>query len=246
MVGTFEAADWHDYAMKYRQPHEVIEPSEKEIETVRGALEVLADAGILSKAEYDQAKMLAFRDAVRETFEIPWTAITPRMQRLLYAINAIAQPKTMVAVGIFCGFTFISNAGAAIGPGSVYRARRLVGIEIDEEEARRARRNVSRIDADGTAEILATDGLPWLREFTDVIDLLYLDANGADKGKAIYLDMLKAAEHSLRPGSVVVAHNSVNHSRPLAEYLEYVRSGGGYRESINVFIDQEGIEVSLR
>ena len=92
--------------------------------------------------EYDHARMLAHRQAVRDLFDIPWTAITPRMQRLIYAINAIVQPENMIAAGVFCGNTFISNAGAAVGPGACYTAKQLIGVEIRPEEAERAERNV--------------------------------------------------------------------------------------------------------
>ena len=43
--------------------------------------------------------------------------------------------------GVFCGNTFISNAGAAVGPGACYQARSLVGVEIKPAEAERARVN---------------------------------------------------------------------------------------------------------
>jgi predicted O-methyltransferase YrrM len=191
--------------------------------------------------------MRAHREAVRAKFDIPWTAITPRLQRALYAINAISRPRTMVAVGIFCGNTFISNAGAAVGPGACYRAERLVGIEIRTEEADRARRNVSAIDPDGQAEILGIDGLPWLREYRGTIDLLYLDADGTGgRGKSIYLDMVQAALPALRPGSLVLAHNSVNVHERLKDYLAYVRDPGHFRESVNVILDDQGLEVSVR
>ena len=190
--------------------------------------------------------MKAHRAAVRENFDIPWTAITPRMQRLLYAVNAIAQPAVMVAVGVFCGNTFISNAGAAVGPGAYYQAERLVGLEIRPKEAERARRNVSAIDREGLAEVVSADGELWLRGYCGPIDLLYLDADGPPgRGKSIYLDMLEAAWPALHAGSIVLAHNSVNSARELADYLDYVRDPARFRESVNVVVDDQGLEVSL-
>jgi predicted O-methyltransferase YrrM len=169
------------------------------------------------------------------------------MQRLLYAINAIAQPQVMVAVGIFCGNTFISNAGAAIGPGTCYQAQRTVGLEIQAKEADRARRNVLAIDPDRLAEIIAADGIPWLRDVTEPIDLLYLDADGpSGSGKSIYLHMLQAALHALRPGSLVLAHNSVNAARTMHDYLAYVRDPANFRSSANMVVDDQGLEVSVR
>ena len=245
MSATFEADDWRTYKMDFRNPHREIEPLEREISVVDKALATLVNAGVLSNAKYDKTKFLAHREAVKKNFEIPWTAITPRVQRLLYAINATAKPKVMVAVGIFCGNTFISNAGAGAGPGACYKARRLVGIEIKPDEAARARRNVATIDGKGLAEIVAADGIPWLKECKDTIDLLYLDADGAGgRGKSIYLDLLDVARHVLQKGSLVLAHNSVNSAKDLADYLAYVRNPSNCRESVNIILDDQGVEVT--
>lgn len=245
MARTFQAKDALEYKMKWKDPHRELEAAEREIKTVNDALDALVEARILPHSDYDFEKMLAHRRAVAENFEIPWTAITPRMQRFLFALNAIAQPGTVVAVGIFCGNTFISNAGAAAGPGRCYDAQRLVGIEIDEKEADRARRNVSKIDPEGRCEIIAADGIPWLHDFDGTIDLLYLDADGPPgKGKGIYLDLLEAGLHALRPGSLVLAHNSHNSAESLKEYLAFVREPSNFRESVNVVIDDQGLEVS--
>jgi predicted O-methyltransferase YrrM len=258
----FQAHDWRRHVMNWHDPHRSLEPLDVEIQTIDRALAALVQAGVLPHTRYDGAKMLAHRAAVHERFDIPWTAITPRMQRLLYAINAIVQPKVMVAVGIFCGNTFISNAGAAIGPGASYHAEHLVGLEIRAGEADRARRNVAAlVDGHGSeivgdrvltgygtlVEIVAADGILWLHETKNPIDLLYLDADGPrGKGKSIYLDLLQAAEHTLRPRSLVLAHNSVNDARGLADYLQYVRDPAHFRESVNMVVDDQGLEVSMR
>ncbi|MDP6039913.1 MAG: hypothetical protein QGG64_15275, partial [Candidatus Latescibacteria bacterium] len=206
MSCVYEAEDWKAYQQKmdYKNPHQQLELLEAEIEIVDTALDVLVTAGILAHRDYDGARFLEYRAAVRDRYEIPWTAITPRMQRLIYAVNVIAQPQVMVAVGIFCGNTFSINAGAAIGPGACYRAERLVGLEIRPEEADRARRNVATIDPEGQAEILGEDGIAWVQNYEGTIDLLYLDADGPmGKGKSIYLDLVQAADRALRPGSLV-------------------------------------------
>lgn len=246
MSQQFEVDGWRQHVMNWHDPHRQIEPPEREVQVVDGALAALVGAGILPHAHYDGAKFLAHRATVRDKFDIPWTAITPRMQRLMYAINAIAQPEVMVAVGIFCGNTFISNAGAAVGPGAVYEARQLVGLEINPQEAMRARRNVATLDPEGRASILDEDGIPWLRDFGGTIDLLYLDADGAGgRGKSIYLDLLEAGLHALRPSSLVLAHNSVNSARELSDYLATVRDPARFRASMNMVVDDQGLEVSL-
>jgi len=247
MARRFEAEGLEDYRMVFREPHRELEPLQDEIAVVGAALKALVEAGVLPHDDYDASKFLALRAAVRERFDIPWTGITPRMQRLLYAISVISRPATMVGVGVFCGNTFISNAGAAIGPGASYKAERLVGIEIKPDEAARARANVARVDPGGKAEIVAADGVEWLAGFDGPIDLLYLDADGAGgRGKAVYLDIVEASLGALRPGTLVLAHNSVNSADRLVEYLKYVRDDANFRESVNVVIDDQGLEVSIR
>jgi predicted O-methyltransferase YrrM len=247
MYKRYEAKEWKHYTMDWHDPHRQIEPLDQEIEVIDEALNVLVQEGVLAHARYDAAKMLAHRAAVREHFDIPWTAVSPRMQRLLYAINAIAQPRVMVAVGVFCGFTYISNAGAGVGPGACYEPEHLVGIEIRPNEADRARRNVATIDrtGDGVAEIVAADGIAWLRDTKETVDLLYLDADGpAGKGKSIYLDLVQSALHALRLGSLVLAHNSVNAADSMADYLDYVRDRANFTASVNMVVDDQGLEVS--
>jgi len=243
----YRSDDWDEYRMDYRRPFRPLEPMESEMAVVDGALRALVDAGILPHARYDREKMLAHRRAVEQLFEIPWTAITPRMQRLLYAINAIARPRVMIAAGVFCGNTFISNAGAAVGPGACYEAEQLIGIEIVPEEAERAERNVRRIDRTGVARVVAADAVEFVADFDRPIHLLYLDADGAGgRGKGVYLDILEAAYDRMPPGAIVLAHNSVNLAGHLRHYLAFVRDPARFKESVNVVFDTEGLEVSAK
>jgi predicted O-methyltransferase YrrM len=247
VVRIYLSKDWDTYRMQHSDPHCVLEPLEVEITVVDEALRALKEADVLVHTSYDHSKMLAHRQAVRELFEIPWTAITPRMQRLLYAVNAILRPQNMIAAGVFCGNTFISNAGAAVGPGACYTARDLIGVEIKPEEADKAERNVRRIDPTGVARVVAADAVDVVRQFPHAINLLYLDADGSGgRGKGVYLDILEAGYDRLRSGSVVLAHNSVNAFAQLGPYLDFVRDAAHFRSSVNVVIDSEGLEVSVR
>jgi predicted O-methyltransferase YrrM len=247
LARVFESADWHTYKMDYRNPHAILEPAKREIAAVDAALAALVEEGLLPHTRYDREKFLAHRAAVRDLFEIPWTGITPRMQRLLYAINAIARPANLIAAGVFCGNTFISNAGAAVGPGACYTAQHLVGVEIKPQEAERAERNVRRIDSTGVARILAADAIDVVRDFAEPIHLLYLDADGdRGRGKGIYLEILQAAWDRLPAGAVVLAHNSVNCAERMKHYLAFVRDPANMRASVNVIFDGEGLEVSAR
>jgi hypothetical protein len=160
LARIYEAPGWQEYEIVYSDPHKPLESLDREIEIIDAALAELVDAGILPHADYDKEKLLAHRAGVEDNFEIPWTAITHRMQRLIYAINAIAQPGT------------------------------------------------------------------------------------GGRGKSIYLDMFEAARHALRPGSLLLAHNSVNSADQMGDYLNTVRNPDIFSASVNMFVDGEGLEVS--
>lgn len=247
MVRTYRTDDWESYRMDYSHPHRQLEPLARERAVVEGALAMLHEVGVLPHTRYDEGRLLAHRRAVRELFEIPWTAITPRQQRLIYAINAILQPQNMIAAGVFCGNTFISNAGAGVGPGAVYQARNLIGVEIVPEEAARAERNVRRIDPTGVARVVAADAVELVRAFREPIHLLYLDADGDERtGKGVYLAILEAGYDRMPSGSVVLAHNSVNCADRLSHYLAFVRDPAHFQASVNVIMDIEGLEASVK
>ena len=247
MGHTYRSADWDRYRMDYHDPYRVLEPPEQEQAVVDAALAALHEAGLIPHTHYDGDKLLAHRQAVSDLFDVPWTAITPRMQRLLYALNAITQPATMIAAGVFCGYTFVSNAGAAVGPGACYTAQHLLGLEIKPDEADRAERNVRRIDPTGVARVVTADAVDFVASFPDPIDLLYLDADGAGgRGKGVYLDILEPVYATMPPGSLVLAHNSVNAAERLEHYLAFVRDTDHFHASVNVVFDREGLEVSVR
>lgn len=247
VASEFRALDWDAYQMATREPFVEIESLADEIAVVDQALAALVEAGIVPHAEYDRERFAAHRAAVRAAFEIPWTAITPRQERLIWALNAIRRPARMVAAGVFCGFTFICNAGAAVGPGAVYVAEDLVGVEIKPEEADRAERNVQLLDGTGVARVIAEDAVEVVATYPGAIDLLYLDANGdRGRGKGIYLEILEAAYDRLAPGALVLAHNSVNSAEKLGDYLRFVRDPARMAASVNVVLDPEGLEVSAR
>jgi len=97
------------------------------------------------------------------------------------------------------------------------------------------------------APSLAEDAVDTVASFQRPIHLLYLDADGTpEKGKGVYLDILRAAMDRIPPGGVVLAHNSVNAAGRLRHYLDFVRDPANMTASVNVIFDIEGLEVSLR
>ena len=64
MARTVTISDAHLYRMDMGRPHEQLEPLDHEINVVDAALQALVEEGILPHKNYDQAKLLAHRQAV--------------------------------------------------------------------------------------------------------------------------------------------------------------------------------------
>ena len=230
------------------------ETEAEETAKVAYALGELECLGFLDGHDYNPAAFGRLRAAVREHFEIPWTSITPPMERLLYAMPAIQRPRVVVAIGIFCGNTLVWNVGAAAGPGACYVADRLLGVEVKQESVDMARKNLAAIGADAV-DIRCEDGHDTLAALDTPIDLLYLDATAgkdepdpARRGKAIYASLLEAAYDHLADGALVVAHDTIPDWFPkqAQHYLDAVRDPHRFRFSAEVRIDEQGIEVTRK
>ncbi|MEM6359402.1 MAG: hypothetical protein AAF731_04885 [Bacteroidota bacterium] len=233
----------------------IFESEEEEILEIDKALQTLVTTKIISNSTYDLKKYTDFLEAVKHSFHIPWTGISPRMRRLIYSINAIHQPNVIVCAGIFCGYTFICNAGASIGPGAYYNSEASTGIELLEKEANLAMENVEKFAPGEGNSIICDDAISWFtNKCNKKIDLLYLDAKSIDfdprnqtysngPTKSLYLKILKKALPHLSPNALVLAHNSQNAKETIGDYLNFVRSDK-FSASVNLIIDDAGLEVS--
>jgi len=233
----------------------IADPLLDEAENIDKSIAQMRELGVLTgSGECNHTLFENLRSAVKEHFEVPWTSITPPMERMLYSIAAVNQPRNIVAIGIFCGNTLIWNIGAACGPGGCYSANRLVGVEVENESAVLARTNLERLGVLNSVELLDEDGHETLDKADYPIDLLYLDANGPLPGttgpstKMIYLTLLQRAYDKMPPGSLVVAHDTLPEwfVRNAGEYLDFVRNPAHFRESVSVEPDKVGIEVSVK
>lgn len=254
----YHAPDWQRHIMgpsSGQQAFVEFESKESEISAIEGALQALVVAHMISDTSYDHHMFDMFLSSVALNFDIPWTGVSPRMRRMIYAINAIKRPQSVVCAGIFCGYTFICNAGASIGSGACYSSKHVVGIEILEREAALSAKNLEKFSPGSGSTIICADAAEWLAtECPFNIDLLYIDAKsidfdptkpqGSKNSKSEYLKIIESSMHKINRGALILAHNSVNAADTIQDYLKFVRSKK-FQASINLIIDDAGLEVSL-
>jgi len=194
----------------------------------------------------EEAYLELRREAAR--FDIPGTSITPVMERLLYMLSWLRRPRRVIGLGTYCGYALVWAVGASCGPGRVYGAEKVYGIDIDAEVTARARKNLSKLAHTDHIQFLAEDGLAAVERLEGPFDYVYLDAEGEELGKRIYWELLQRLYAKIAEGGWVLAHDTTvpPFASHLEGYLAFVRDSANFRDSFSFDIDPFGLELSIK
>jgi len=160
--------------------------------------------------------------------------IGPDRGRILVDLVRKFKPRRILEVGTFVGYSTILM-GRELQAGS-----EIITIEIDEDEAELAKKNIREAELNPRVEVLTGDAMEIIPTIEGEFDMAFLDA---DKGE--YFDYLRLIEGKLHRGSLVVADNVGSYSHSVKAYLEHVRRSGLY-DSQFIQGDWDGVEVSIK
>ncbi|MBN2381069.1 class I SAM-dependent methyltransferase [candidate division WOR-3 bacterium] len=214
------------------------------LEMLKGKALVPPDA-FYSKDAFDKLVALT-----KEKWYYPWTSFTKAMRRLFYMLASIKQPRIVVGMGIFYGYTLAWSAGPSCGKDKLYNAERVYGVDINTEAIEGARKNFAILEGSDHVELIAEDGRLVAQRLEGPVVFLHLDADGEKIGKKLYLELLKILYPKLAKGAWVLAHDVTDpgfqKQGVFTEYLNYVRDPKYFSESILFDIDQCGLELSIK
>jgi len=154
--------------------------------------------------------------------------------RVLAEIVRRTKPRRILEVGTLVGYSTIIMARELEADAEI------VTIEIDEEVAEMARKNIEEAMIKPRVEVLIGDALEVIQKVSGKFDVVFLDV-----GKSEYLDCLRLVEDRLRKGSVIIADNAGAFAYSMRRYLDYVRKSGKY-ESQFIPVGRDGLEVSVK
>lgn len=206
----------------------------------------LAGVGLLpADARFDADAFHALRDRVRASFSVPQTSVTPVMSRLLFAIGDASAARRILVVGSYHGNTLVWLAGRALLDG-VSGDSALVGADVDTGACAGAAENFRRLGGRAPVTIEPRDGAEVLAA-GGAWDLLLLDADCPRTRKAVYLPLLRAAQPRLRPGALVLAHDTALpvFAEQLRPYREAVADRTAFAGSVHLPVDACGLELSV-
>jgi predicted O-methyltransferase YrrM len=148
-------------------------------------------------------------------------SIGPVKGKIISDIIKKYRPTSILEIGTLHGYSAILMGNLLPEDGG-----KLITIEIDENLANIARKNIDMAGLSGKIEVIchdAIDVIPTLAGYK--FDMVFLDAI-----KSEYLQYLRLIEQKklMKEGSVVVADNVILYENEMKDYLEYVRNSGKY------------------
>ncbi len=151
-------------------------------------------------APSDEALAAALRDT--EEARLPEIQVSPAQGKLLYLLALISNARRILEIGTLGGYSTIHLARALPDGGE------LISLELEEEHAEVARRNIERAGLAGSVEVRVGDARASLAEMVEadagLFDLIFIDAD--KEGYPEYLDHALRLSH---PGTVILGDNAI-------------------------------------
>jgi predicted O-methyltransferase YrrM len=148
----------------------------------------------------DEALEAALRDA-REA-GLPEIHVSPAQGKLLYLLTLISGARRVLEIGTLGAYSTIHLARALPEGGE------LISLELDEEHAEVARRNVERAGLSDRVQVVVGEARDLLaamvEEDVEPFDLVFIDAD-----KDGYPEYLERAIELSRPGTVILGDNAI-------------------------------------
>lgn len=161
--------------------------------------------------------------------------IPPSDGRILRLLTEATNAQHVVEIGTSNGYSGIWFCLALRTTGG-----KLTTHELDPARADLARRNFKRAGVDSLVTLVEGDAHEQVTKLTQPIDILFLDAD-----KAGYVDYLNKLLPLVRPGGLILAHNTTDCGSQLQDYVKLVTN---HPELETLFLREQdrGIGVSLK
>jgi predicted O-methyltransferase YrrM len=117
---------------------------------------------------------------------------------------------------------------------------KLTTHEIDKGRAELARENFKRAGVAEMVTIVEGDAHETVKQLKDPIDVLFLDAD-----KEGYADYLKKLLPLVRPGGLILAHNTTSQGAQMKDFLTAVTTDPNL-ETLMLPVTSQGISVTLK
>jgi len=208
------------------------------------AVVMLAGAGCLiaQKAESgpgvtgeQEARILKVLDEMLHDQYNAMLSVPPEDGRVLRLLVEATGARNVVEIGTSNGYASIWFCLALRTTGG-----KLTTFEIDAQRASLARENFKQAGVDKLVTIIEGDAHEKVKILEEPIDIVFIDAD-----KDGYLDYLNKLLPLVRPGGLILAHNTTDAGSLMQDYLETITTNPAL-ETIFLHEQTTGIGVTLK
>ncbi len=161
--------------------------------------------------------------------------ITPEEGKLLRILTETAGAKNVVEIGTSNGYSAIWFCLALRTTGG-----RITTHEIDPYRISLARENFKNAGVSNLVTIVEGDAHKTVTRLKEPIDILYIDAD-----KTGYFDYFTKLLPLVRPGGLILAHNTTDQASQMQDYLKAITSNPEL-ETIFLYKQPSGLGVTLK
>lgn len=228
---VFHPVNWEEESVLLHQGHH--------------CLELLRQDGMLRHPPAPQERFLRrYKQALG--MAVPLTAFTPIACWFLYQIGWMHGSNRLVGAGTFCalGWSFLAAGAADRQPGTVEST----ALDIDPEATELAQRNLARLTLPGHHETNTAEAVACLQDGTAPLDLLFLDLDDPEHGKAGYREAFLAAAPRLSRGACIVAHDGCcpRFAQDIDMLEEAIRTTPGWSLPLRLPVDHAGLLLAFK
>jgi predicted O-methyltransferase YrrM len=217
--------------------------------TVDSAWALLRDQGLIDpQATYDKQAFDRFREYHGQHMQKrSWTSLSPAMERMFYMLTSVKKPENLIELGCFWGNTLAWFAGPCLGPEPLFKPRRIIGIDVDENAIAMARENFHSMVNVENVQIIHEDARVTLDKLPGPFDFVYIETKAPNQ-RDLYLPMLKSVYDKMPKGAWVMAHDATRFTMQdeLKDYFTFVRDKDYFSETVTFDIDAFGLELSIK
>ena len=188
----------------------------------------------LPKAD-NEKKILNVLNGLYENQRRGMMNVQPEDGRVLRLLTETTNAKRVVEIGTSNGYSGIWFCLALKNTGG-----QLITHEIDEGRASLARENFKRAGVDDIVTLVMGDAHETINTLKDPIDILFLDAD-----KEGYHDYMEKLLPLVRPGGLIIAHNTANLGGAMQDYIKSVTANSEL-DTIFIHNDDQGIGITLK
>jgi len=189
----------------------------------------------LSSNLKEEAKILSVLDDMSRDRRYAMWNITPEEGRLLWVLTAAADAKHVVEIGTSNGYSALWFCLALRVTNG-----KMTTHEIDPYRISMARENFKRAGVSHLVTIVEGDAHKTVTRLKEPIDILFIDAD-----KAGYFDYLNKLLPLVRPGGLILAHNTTDLASEMQDYLKAVTTNPAL-ETVFLHKDSSGLGVTLK